>query len=338
MLTTTTRAAELIHSGKKLLIAGDRDLLTSLPQGQWIGGTIPYFMSERGGCVTRDEVFVTELPKEIGEVRICRYRASDLMNLTKDAFKGGLSFIIVPASSEAHLEFARQAPDIPGIFGTPLVGWISGVHLGDLATARAATFDGTHGDASAAATPGSSHEEEAVVMHCSLPADKMATVHIVNLFTPGDGPTIMFDATGFSAGECTIGGKRQNLATYLTENGIDTKQPLVADYCGAMVNISFQAVDAAKGEVTFYAPVFSDVEYRIAKPVKDYVSEFQHRIPVNARHCAFSCNCILNFLYSELEGKKTGHIQGPITFGEIAYQLLNQTLVYVSIDAKRAAI
>lgn len=32
-------------------------------------------------------------------------------------------------------------------------------------------------------------------------------------------------------------------------------------------------------------------------------------------------------LYGGLEGRKTGHITGPITFGEIAHQLLNQTMV-----------
>jgi len=45
----------------------------------------------------------------------------------------------------------------------------------------------------------------------------------------------------------------------------------------------------------------------------------------------FSCNCILNYLYSELEGRKTDPFVGPITFGEIAYQLLNQTLVYMEV-------
>ena len=46
---------------------------------------------------------------------------------------------------------------------------------------------------------------------------------------------------------------------------------------------------------------------------------------------AFSCNCILNFLYSDLEGKHTGHIIGPMTFGEIGYQLLNQTMVFLNV-------
>ncbi|MEO0003956.1 MAG: hypothetical protein RLZZ22_1648, partial [Pseudomonadota bacterium] len=45
----------------------------------------------------------------------------------------------------------------------------------------------------------------------------------------------------------------------------------------------------------------------------------------------FSCNCILNFLFGELEGKAIGGVEGPITFGEIGYQLLNQTMVAVRL-------
>ena len=33
----------------------------------------------------------------------------------------------------------------------------------------------------------------------------------------------------------------------------------------------------------------------------------------------------------ELEGKKTDPFTGPVTYGEIAYQLLNQTLVYLEL-------
>jgi hypothetical protein len=39
----------------------------------------------------------------------------------------------------------------------------------------------------------------------------------------------------------------------------------------------------------------------------------------------------LNYLYGKLEGRKTGDLTGPITFGEIAFQLLNQTLVYLEV-------
>ena len=47
---------------------------------------------------------------------------------------------------------------------------------------------------------------------------------------------------------------------------------------------------------------------------------------------SFSCNCILNFLFGELEGQKIGDLHGPVTFGEIGYQLLNQTLVVLRIQ------
>lgn len=49
------------------------------------------------------------------------------------------------------------------------------------------------------------------------------------------------------------------------------------------------------------------------------------------RGAAFSCNCILNHLYGQLEGQRTGRFTGPMTFGEIAFLLLKQTLVYLAV-------
>ncbi|EKO40320.1 MAG: hypothetical protein B193_0938, partial [Solidesulfovibrio magneticus str. Maddingley MBC34] len=101
------------------------------------------------------------------------------------------------------------------------------------------------------------------------------------------------------------------------------------------VNISFQDVDEVEGQVKFYAPVFTGIRYKHARPVTDYVKVFNDRLgregAIDSSRVAFSCNCILNYLYSELEGKKTDPFVGPVTFGEIAYQLLNQTLVYLEI-------
>jgi hypothetical protein len=37
------------------------------------------------------------------------------------------------------------------------------------------------------------------------------------------------------------------------------------------------------------------------------------------RTTAFSCNCVHNFVYGDLQGRRTGTLQGPMTFGEIAY-------------------
>jgi hypothetical protein len=66
--------------------------------------------------------------------------------------------------------------------------------------------------------------------------------------------------------------------------------------------------------------------------VADYVKAFTRQMPSGGDDKVFfSCNCILNFLHSELAGKQTGAFTGPVTFGEVAYQLLNQTLVYLKI-------
>jgi hypothetical protein len=120
------------------------------------------------------------------------------------------------------------------------------------------------------------------------------------------------------------------------ETGLDTRLPLVADYHGASVNVSFQAVDADRREVRFFAPVFAGVPYRHARPVPDYVDAFASALPSGIpERIALSCNCVLNYVHSSLEGRSTGDVVGPITFGEIAYQLLNQTMVYLAVSEGR---
>ena len=159
-------------------------------------------------------------------------------------------------------------------------------------------------------------------MHVKLPADKFAEIDIINLFEQGEGDVIEFPESGFQVGDALINGQKQNFADYVLKNQLDTRLPLVADYNGAMVNISLQSIDEEQKLVNFYAPVFSGVNYKQAAPVNDYIKAFTKLLPEEGlNEKLFSCNCILNYLYSELEGKKTGNLTGPITFGEIAYQL-----------------
>jgi hypothetical protein len=157
------------------------------------------------------------------------------------------------------------------------------------------------------------------------------SVDIVNLFEPGGGDTISFRETSFSVTDALVGGKPANLARYLTANGTDIRLPLVADYNGATVNISFQKVDDASGVVDFYAPVFADVAYHVAAPVGDYVAGFAAAVDARGPIPTFSCNCILNYVYAGLEGRSTEPLVGPMTFGEIAYMLLNQTAVHLTV-------
>ncbi len=310
----------LLSQGRRLLVAGDEALLRRLPRGAWIGGTIPYFMSADGALRTESSLFVTELPELVEKASVKAYSAKGLPGLHADAFDYGISFLILPAGSEAHLTFACEAPSWPDLLLKPVVGWVSGVPVEQIGKRQALVFDG---ETLAA------HAAEAVVMHLALPRTVTPTIDIVNIFEQGAGDAIRFEKTGFGATHCLVNGERRDFAQYLSQTKADTRLPLVADYCGALINIAIQSVDPAKG-VGFYAPVFEGVTYKLAAPVADYAAEFRRRMPTG-RSPAFSCNCILNYLYGELEGKRTEGFVGPITFGEIAYQLLNQTLVYVEL-------
>ena len=312
-----------ITRGEKLLLAGDENLLKGLPVGNWIGGSIPYFMTEQGGLVTRQKIYVTELPETVTRISIKEYDPATLSNIYTDTADNGFSIIIMPGASKTLFEFALRAPQYKNFGHRPLLGWVAGVHLDDLGKIAPKVFNGQSR---------SSSEDKAVVMHATLPPSQVAEIGYLNIFEQGQGDTIMLPEDGFGAREVYINGVKTNFAQYVTQKHLDTRLPLVADYFGSMVNVSFQGVDVARQEVQFYAPVFAGISYKHAQPIQDYSQQFMQKLPSNLiEHPVFSCNCILNYLYSNLEGKHTGHITGPTTFGEVAYQLLNQTMAYLTI-------
>ena len=314
-----------IAGGGTLLLAGEEKLLRQLPKGNWIGGTIPYFITPAvGGTVSQDKIFVTDISEITASSTIQMYDPDSLAKVYTDGEGSGFSFIIVPAASAAHTSFALNGPNYKDFGLRPLIGWVSGVHLSDLGRVSPKVFDGASGAV---------YEQEAVVMHVCLPKGKIADVGIVNIFEQGDGDVLTFTTDGFSCADVMVNGAKENFSEYIARNGLDTKLPIVADYYGALINISFQS--AASGEdVKFYAPVFTGIRYKHAKPVTNYPDLFKKQLQqenVESSDIVFSCNCILNYLYSELEGIKTEPFSGPVTFGEIAYQLLNQTLVYLKV-------
>lgn len=323
MLATVEDVAKLISEGKQLVLAADEKLLLSLPKGNWIGGTIPYFMTDEGGIISRDRLFVSEMPSFAGACRIALYNETQLPEIAADSPDNGFSVVILPAFSKVHQDYALNAASYDGIFLKSVIGWVAGIHLSDFGSASPQVFAGSTGEASGSM---------AVAMHVELPADYRSTIKVVNIFDQGDGDAISFPIDGFQTVDCFINGEKRNFHDYLIEKEIDTRLPLVSDFCGTMVNVSIQSLIAAEKAVQFYAPIFEGVEYRIAKPVEDYAASFRVAVPGDVHKPAFACNCILNFLYGELEGKKLGIITGPMTFGEIAYQLLNQTLVFLEID------
>lgn len=323
-LVTVAEAAAAIRQGRVLWIGGDETLLRQLPTGQWIGGSIPYFVAQNGGETTREHVFCSELPPGIAtDMDIRFYDLDTIGRIAVEAPENGFTILLIPATSALHLSYAQNAPGYEEMFLKPIAGWVTGVHLDDLGQSHPVVYNGRTGEAS---------RERGLAMHVALRPEKIAQVGIVNTFRQGSGDTLVFPETAFAAHRCEVNGVERNFAEYVREQKIDQRLPLVADYSGTMINVGLQRVDERGDEVSFYAPVFKGIRYRFAAPVENYVEAFQSAIPKLDQPVVFSCNCVLNYLYSELEGKHTAHMTGPMTFGEIAYQLLNQTLVYLTVE------
>lgn len=323
-LISIQEAKNLIKSGKTFSFAGSESVLDQLPVGNWIAGTIPYFMVASGGVVvTEGQVFATDL-SSIGTVSIATYDDAHLEGISGNAPESGFALTIIPAGSPAHKSFAADAATYENAFLRPTVGWISGVHLSQLGTVTPKVYDGR---------TATKYENRAVVAYVQLPAEKLASIEIINLFEPGESDVLRFSGTSFEVKDCEVNGVNENFAAYIRRKGLeDGALPLVGDYSGAFINVSLQSVGEAGGSVAMYAPTFAGIDYRFAKPVGNYAAAFKEKIAEqNADGLVLSCNCILNFLFGELEGKAIGGVAGPITFGEIAYQLLNQTMVVVRI-------
>lgn len=319
MLLNFDETSKLIADGKLLHIAGTESLLRKLPKGNWIGGSTEYFMARDGGKVSGELLFITEFPYP--DFSIKTYDSSNIENVAADGFDNGFSVVIVPFDSAVHRDYADNAASYKDMFIKNVTGWVSGLNLG-IAGQTPISVNGLTGEP---------YADKAVALHVKVPDDKVVSINMINIFSQDENaPVIEFAEEGFSIAKCFVDGKEVVFADYIAQNGIDTKLPLVGDYSGSGVNTSFKSIE--NGVVNFYAPVFKSIKYRMAKGISDYEREFNNRI---AEHkdtdAAFSCNCILNFLYGELEGKNIEAFAGPITFGEIAYQLVNQTLVYVTV-------
>jgi hypothetical protein len=338
MLKNFEEVSKWIEDGRTLHIAGSEKLLRELPKGSWIGGSTEHFMTEEGGVVSDNLLFVSEFT-ELGTsaYSIRDYGADTIPQITADAYGNGFSIAIIPFDCDVHNEYARNAAGYEGMFIKNIIGWISGPskktpgqpavavngQTGQVFTDRAIALHleipGPHGRAVSEAN--------------GRPGPKTVSLGIINIHSPDEkSPEIEFDESGSNTVKtCRIDGKEVLFADYLRKNGHNIGIPLVGDYFGHGVNVSFRLID--KDEVQLYSPVFSGIKYRFAKNVPVYADAFREQLGrLKDKRIVFSCNCILNFMFGDLEGKKFGTVYGPITFGEVAYQLLNQTLVYVTVE------
>ncbi|HAS45126.1 MAG TPA: hypothetical protein DCS93_31880 [Microscillaceae bacterium] len=317
----------LIKSGKTLVVSGDEQVLSKLPAGNWIGGTIPYFYLKEGpGRLDKEHIFVTDFTDALVDAKVATYNVNNLQKVGENGFDNGFHFLILPALRDIHLSFALNAPDYSNIYTNPLLGFIAGADLDEFTTGSLSKV--YNGQTAQAFT------DEAVVLHAKLPARQVARLEIVNVFEPSNEISLEVFQDGFTVQDCLIDGQRRNLYEFVKENALDVSYPLVSNYGGASVNVSFQRLDDENQQVIFYAPLFAGRKYTLSKKTDDYVKAFADKAIqalAEEQHIIYNCNCILNYLYGKLDQHSIGY-SGAATFGEIGYQLLNQTFTYLAID------
>ncbi|MDR1672337.1 MAG: hypothetical protein LBS09_02570 [Bacteroidales bacterium] len=306
----------MILRGDRLLLAGDIELLSQLPKGNWVGGTTPYFILYPEHMVTsHDRVFACTLPEYVEDVSIRKYSVSSMRDIYVNAPKNGFTVLIMPFGSKVAEEFALHAVDYKNFATYPICGWLSGREPETLLTKPSHVVSGIDGQI---------YTDNGVAMHIQLPADKYAELHIFNPYKQGKGDNISFDYGGMVLKDAFINGERRNFAEYLRGINYKTRSPLVANYSGTMINVSFIG---AKGDTVYmYAPVYPSVNYRIGE-LDDTIASPS----LISSDIVFSVTCIINFLQPELCARFLQKMNGSVAYGEVAYQLLNQTTVYVTV-------
>jgi len=318
-LLTLEETQALINAGELLLIAASQRLLNQLPAGQWLGGSTPYFMSKEGAQKELNRLFVTNLTELAVSAQIKSYSAQEFKQLLTDRPKNGFSYIALPAFSTVHEAYALEIGQYETLYDQPILGWITGRQLEAAADHLPAAYYGPTAERLT---------NKAVLMHVELPNTQYAEIEIYNPYEEGQGDKIQFVKTDFSASEALINGKKQDFPSYCKANGIDGSLPLISDYSGALINTTIQRIE--EETVYFYAPVSADQVYYLAKKVDYSPQAFLNEMP--RTNALTACNCIVNYLNFKLDGQRVGDYEGPFTFGEVGYMLLNQTLVLLHIQ------
>ena len=231
-LSVQKTAALITHGNALLSIAGDEHLLKQLPAGNWIAGSIPYFMSEKGGVKTTDSLFVTVIKGSTG-FQLETYNSATLSTVASDAAKWGFTLLVMPAGSDVHVSYAQDSPTYEDMFDSPIIGWVSGVDVDDIGKKTPTVFCGSK--------PGAPIADGAVALHIAMPDDCMAHIDIMNCFEPDlSGENVEFLSEGFEVKDVLVAGKRVNFAEYLRQKNIDSKLPLISDNSGVLVNVSIK--------------------------------------------------------------------------------------------------
>lgn len=315
---------QLINSGRKLIITADEILLDKLDKGDWIGGTIPYFMTDAGGEKSKDRLFVDDLTDIGTDFKFLEYDAQSIDSITTNNFENGFVILILPFGSEIQKNFSLNCLNYTDLLKNPLLGYVAGFDLNDNNNPTSYVYYGKNRGKSGI---------KGAAIHVALPENEVARVEIINPNSIDDNsPVFTFPVTSFEQSDCKIDGIDGNIADYLISIGHPTMGiPLISSTNGTLINRDIQLIDKENRKVNFFSPVYSDEKYKLAKKSEDFTSLFKNKLQIDKNEAVYSCLCLSFYLLGNLENKSI-NINGAFTFGEIAYQLLNQTAVFLLID------
>lgn len=314
MLTTLEDTIEKIEKGSPLMIAGLKETLEQLPRGNWIGGTTPFFSHRE----QENMLEISTIPGGVRKVKLKVYSIDNIHYIRHDAYNEGFSLLILPAESRILHSFAMNSRDYPFQNKGTLAGWVAGYPQDN--NDEAYTIYGPNGNW---------FQDKAVVLHSELKEGYLSELETLNLFEPGEGPDIQFIESGFSCTELMIDGVKKDLDYFTKEIPLDVHTPLISMETHGGENVSIREL-SEKG-ISFYAPVFRDQTYRMAHTIPRYHEIFQEKLKImqeETDQTVFACNCILN------QKAEPGLHHGPVSFGEIAGHLLNQTALSLRIIKK----
>src|SRR5207249_9357516 len=78
--------------------------------------------------------------------KISVYDRKTIDRVTADAPANGYTFLMMPAFSEVHLAYGKDATHFKGLFAHPIIGWVTGIHLNDLCKEKPKVFNGKTGE------------------------------------------------------------------------------------------------------------------------------------------------------------------------------------------------
>jgi hypothetical protein len=323
-LYTKEQVVEFIKQGRIMHLCGNESTLKDLPKGNWIAGMTAYFM-DNVGKICDNKIYVDDFSFIAEECEVATFDENNISEIAKrNKYTNGFIFVVLPIDSQVYYTFANHSLEYENIYDNPVVGYVSSVLLSNYGKIQPKVAIGSEGVL---------HDNKAAVMYVKVSDRLRVRAEIMNLDTIDDTtPALKFPKTGFKQSDCLIDGKPGNIASYLeaVKGRIGHYPQLITSQNGALVVRDVKSVNVEAGEAVFFSPAYeSDIHY-IVKQNNDYLATFNRRL--GRKTDVIACmSCTSYFWQGDFDYR---HIDfnGVYTFGEIAYQLLNKTIVTLEVD------